>query len=163
MKSQLKTVHIVGAQKMNYPWGFENRLFPVFEKMGWKIISTDFRQEASLLPEKLQQPADFVLFNKAESVSPELIQSVKYPTILWWAELLGSIEKTDNEANVRRNQLLRNVGAYDYVFLHDEASIPLVKRWGVKNVSLLTTAVVDPHVHKKLNVEKNMTLHLLGT
>jgi spore maturation protein CgeB len=162
MNTPLKTVHIVGTQKTNYPWGFENRLFPVFQKMGWDIISTDFRQEHSLLPTALNKPADFVLFNKAESVPAELIRSIKYPTILWWAELLGSIDQTDQQADQKRNQLLNNVGAYDFVFLHDEASVPLVKSWGVKNVSVLPTAVVEPNVHKKLNIPKKYEVTFVG-
>jgi spore maturation protein CgeB len=162
MENPLKTVHLVGAQKTNYPWGFENRLFPVFEKLGWKVISTDFRQEADVLPARLQQPCDLVLFCKAERVQAELIRSVKYPTFLWWAELLGSVDKTDELADSIRKSLVHNVQAYDHVFLHDEMSIPLVQSWGAKSVSCLPSAVANPDVQKKLDVEKKYDVCFVG-
>lgn len=162
MAHKLKTVHIVGAQKTNYPWGFENKLFPAFEKLGWKTISTDFRQEMDRLPQRLELPCDFVLFCKAERVPAHLIRSVRYPTMLWWAELLGTIEQTDEMASQIRQLLVHNVAAYDHVFLHDEMSIPLVKSWGATSVSCLPTAVADPDVHKKLDVEKKYDVTFIG-
>ena len=68
------TIHVVGAQKSNYPWGFENRIIAALEKMGHYVISTDFRQQVDQLPDLLQQDADLLLVNKGNGIPPELIR-----------------------------------------------------------------------------------------
>ena len=78
------TVHLIGAQKSNYPWGFENRLIPVFESMNVRLISTDFRQERERLEVRIAQPADFILVCKGDLIPPGLIEQAPCPTALWW-------------------------------------------------------------------------------
>lgn len=51
------TIRLVGAQKTNSPWGFENRVMTALEQMDHNVISTDFRQERARLPELIRNPA----------------------------------------------------------------------------------------------------------
>jgi len=155
-------IHLVGAQKTNYPWGFENRLIPAFQKEGYQIISTDFRQERESLQQLLLQQADLVIVCKGEGIPPEWIRSIECPTVLWWAELLGTLQEVDEMAQQRRQMLAYNISAFDLVLVHDEASIPICQSLGTARVGFLPTAAVDPNVHRKTDVEKRYDIGFVG-
>jgi spore maturation protein CgeB len=156
------TVHLVGAQKSNYPWGFENRLIPALEAEGIRVFGTDFRQEKNNLRELLLQPADLVLVCKGEGIPPEWIQAIPSPKVLWWAELLGSPQSVDAMALERRRMLVYNISAFDLVLVHDEESVPVCRMLGARRSEFLPTAAVDPDVHRKCNVPKTVDVGFVG-
>ncbi len=156
-------VHVVGAQKTNYPWGFENHVIPALEKIGCKVISTDFRQERQNLPELLQQKADIVLVCKGEFISPELIKSLPYPTALWYCEQIGNEKEVDYESFLRRKELAYNATAFDFVFTHDKANWEIYKNIGCKRVYWLPSAAVNTTVHKKLCIPKKYDITFIGS
>ena len=161
-KQNLKKIHLVGAQKTNYPWGFENRLIPAFRKEGYEVISTDFRQERENLKQLLMQQTDLVIICKGEGIPPELIRSIECPTVLWWAELLGTLQEVDEMAQQRRQMLAYNISAFDVVLVHDEASVSICQSLGAARVGFLPTAAVDPNVHGKIDVEKRYDIGFVG-
>ncbi|MFO0795825.1 MAG: DUF3880 domain-containing protein [Candidatus Brocadiaceae bacterium] len=150
----MTTVHIVGAQRTNYPWGFENHLISALEKMNCRVISTDFRQERQNLHTLLQQKTDLVLVCKGEFISPELIKSLPYPTALWYCEQIGTVNAVDYAALLRRKELEYNATAFDYVFSHDKTNISVYKSIGCKNVHWLPCTAVNTNIHKKLDMQK---------
>lgn len=157
------TVHLVGAQKTNYPWGFENHVIPAFMKIGCKVISTDFRQERQNLPKLLQQEADIVLVCKGEFISPELIKALPYPTALWYCEQIGNENEVDYESFLRRKELAYNATAFDFVFTHDKANREIYKNIGCKHVFWLPCAAVNTMVHKKLCIPKKYDITFTGS
>lgn len=158
-----KTIHLVGAQKSNYPWGFENRLIPAFESIGCKVISTDYRQQRAELPKLLAQKADLVLVCHGEGIAPQLLQSTPWITALWYAEQIGSAKALDERAVSRRKELAANVRAFDFVFTHDQGNIEVYRELGAKRVSWLTCALVNPQAHKKLSLQKKYDVVFVGT
>jgi hypothetical protein len=158
-----KTVHLVGAQKSNYPWGFENRLIPAFEAIGCKIISTDFRQQRTELAKLLAQPADVVLVCRGDGISPQLLRSTPCITALWYAEQIGTMSSYDGNALARRDELKANVHAFDYVFTHDQANIEVHRSLGAKRVSWAPCALVNPDVNKKISAKKKHDVVFVGT
>lgn len=157
------TVHLVGAQETNFPWGIENRLIPVLEEVGCKVISTDFRKNRNKLPQLLQQPADLMLVCKGEWIPPELIRTAPCPTVLWYAEQVGTVGESDLTAEARRRELSYNIDAFDYVFSHDQGNLGVYKILGAKSVGWLPTAAVDPNVHRPLGLEKIYNVTFVGT
>ncbi|KKO19777.1 MAG: hypothetical protein DCC43_11005 [Candidatus Brocadia sp.] len=157
------TIHVVGAQKANYPWGFENHVISALKKMGCKVISTDFRQERHNLAELLRQEADLVLVCKGEFISPDLIKSLPYPTALWYCEQIGTVEEADYESLLRRKELAYNATAFDFVFSHDMANIEIYKTIGCKRVHWLPSATVNTEVHKKLELPKKYDITFIGS
>jgi len=158
-----KTIHLVGAQESNYPWGVECRIIRALENLGHKIISTDFRKNREQLPNLLMKPADLVIVCRGDGISPEAIESIPWPTALWYAELIGSKELTDGDAEFRRRQLAMNCHAFDYVFLHDGAGIEVCKELGGRNVRCLPTAAVDPSINCKLGLQKEFDITFVGS
>ena len=158
-----KIVHLVGAQKTNSPWGFENRLIPAFESAGCKVISTDFRQEKDRLPELLSKKADIVLVCKGEGISSRLISSIPCITALWYAEQIGTSDCYDDSSLFRRNELSFNVGAFDYVFSHDQGNLGVYQTLGAKNVGWLSCAAVDPAVNCKIQTRKKYEVVFIGS
>src|SRR5574337_377127 len=157
------TIHVVGAQKTNYPWGFENHLISALEEMNCKVISTDFRQERNNLLELLQRNADLVLVCKGELIPPELIESIPYPTALWYCEQIGNENEVDYGALQRRKELEYNASAFDYVFSHDKANLQVYKNIGCKNVHWLPCVAVNTKIHKKLNIPKKYDITFVGS
>ncbi len=157
------TVHLVGAQKTNYPWGFENHVISALDEMNCKVISTDFRQERQNLPILLQQKADIVLVCKGEFIQPELIKSLPYPSALWYCEQIGNERETDHEALLRKKELAYNASAFDYVFSHDKDNIQIYRDIGCKNVYWLPSAAVNTKVHKKLGIPKKYDITFVGS
>ena len=158
-----KTIHLVGAQKTNSPWGFENRLIPAFESMGCKVISTDFRQEKDQLPRLLMKKADIVLICKGEGISPQLIASIPCITALWYAEQIGTPDHYDDMSLFRRNELSFNMRSFDYVFSHDQGNIEVYSNLGAKRVEWLSCAAVDPSVNCKINTNKQHDVVFIGS
>lgn len=157
------TIHLVGAQKTNYPWGLENHVISALQEMKYKVISTDFRQERQNLPILLQQKADIVLVCKGEFIPPGLIQSLPYPTALWYCEQIGNEREVDYESLLRRKELAYNATAFDYVFSHDNANIQVYQNLGCRNVTWLPSAAVNTKVHRKLNVPKKYDITFVGS
>lgn len=162
MESEMTTVHLVGAQKTNYPWGFENHLILALEKMNCTVISTDFRQERQNLHTLLQQQTDLILVCKGEFIPPELIKALPYPTALWYCEQIGSENAVDYAALLRRKELEYNATAFDYVFSHDKTNIPVYKSIGCKNVHWLPCTAVNTKIHKKLDMQKKYDITFIG-
>lgn len=156
------TVHLVGAQKTNYPWGFENHLISALEEMRCKIISTDFRQERHNLQRLLQQKADLVLVCKGEFIQPELIKSLSCPTALWYCEQIGNDTAVDYTALLRRKELEYNASAFDYVFSHDKTNLQVYKNIGCSNVYWLPCVAVNTKIHKKLDISKKYDVTFIG-
>ncbi|NOZ06604.1 MAG: glycosyltransferase [Chloroflexi bacterium] len=157
------TVHVVGAQETNYPWGFENRIIPALEAMGCTVISTDFRKRRNDLPWLLQQTADLLLVCKGESISPEMIQAAPCTTVLWYAEQVGTLDRVDPTAAQRRRELAYNAPAFDYVFSHDQANLEVFRQLGCRWVGWLPTAAVDPSIHHKLDLPKERDVLFVGS
>ena len=157
------TVHLVGAQKTNYPWGFENHVISALDEMDCTVISTDFRQERQNLPILLQQKADIVLVCKGEFIQPELIKSLPYPTALWYCEQIGNEREADYESLLRKKELAYNASAFDYVFSHDKDNIQIYKNMGCRNVYWLPSAAVNTKVHKKLGIPKKHDITFVGS
>lgn len=162
MESKMTTVHIVGAQRTNYPWGFENHLISALEKMNCKVISTDFRQERQNLQQLLQQETDLVLVCKGELISPELIKSLPCLTALWYCEQIGNANAVDYTALLRRRELAYNAAAFDYVFSHDKTNLQIYKNIGCKNVYWLPCVAVNTRIHKKLDIPKKHDVTFIG-
>lgn len=157
-------IHLVGAQKSNYPWGFENRLTPAIEHLGHTLISTDFRQERNRLSKLLAQKADLILVCKGENIDPQLIESAPCVTALWYAEQLGTSESWDETALARRSELSYNVSAFDYVFSHDPTNLPVYQELGAERVYPLPCAAVDPQINRKLpDVRKKYDVLFVGS
>ena len=157
-----KVIHLIGAQKTNYPWGFENRIIPALEAHGCQVISTDYRQEHEELLERFHLPSDLILVCKGDGISPDIIRSVEVPVVLWWPELLGSMVQVDALAMQKRQLLNYNVAAYDFVFVHDEASVPVCRAMGAHKSAFLPTASVDPAIHRKVETEKKYDIGFVG-
>lgn len=157
------TVHVVGAQKTNYPWGFENHVISALQKMGCRVISTDFRQERLNLSKLLQQEADFVLVCKGEYIPPDLIKSLPYPTALWYCEQIGNGKEADYESFLRRKEVAYNVTAFDFVFSHDKENMDLYKNMGCKHVYWLPSAAINTAVHKRLGLSKKYDITFVGS
>jgi spore maturation protein CgeB len=163
LEQKVGTIHLVGAQKSNFPWGFENRLIPAFESLGWRVLSTDFRQERNNLPYKLTEKAELVLVCKGEWINPQIISSCPYITSLWYAEQIGDKENNDDDSLHRREELLYNIESFDYVFSHDQGNIALYMELGGKRVAWLPCAAVDPFINKKLNLSKKYDVTFIGS
>ena len=163
MSLEPKTIHLVGAQETNYPWGVENRMIKAFQALGHRIISTDFRKNRSRLPELLQQPCDLVLVCRGEGIRPELIQSLPWPTVLWYAEHLGTLERSDPQADDRRRELAFNCSAFDYVFVVDANSVEVARRLGASRPGWLSCVAVDPEVNKKLDLPRLHDVTFVGS
>jgi spore maturation protein CgeB len=157
------TVHLVGAQKTNYPWGFENHVISALDEMNCTVISTDFRQERQNLPILLQQESDIVLVCKGEFIQPELIKSLPYPTALWYCEQIGNEREADYESLLRKKELAYNASAFDYVFSHDKNNMQIYRNIGCKNVYWLPSAAVNTKVHKKLGIPKKHDITFVGS
>lgn|GEM_PF-2094359 len=158
-----RKIHLVGAQKSNYPWGFENRLIPAFESLGCSVISTDFRQDKNTLADRLAEKADLVLVCKGEWIQPQIISSCPYVTALWYAEQIGDKEHCDEVAFKRREELSFNVKAFDYVFSHDQGNLDLYRDLGAQRVAWLPCAAVDPAVNKKNKTAKRHDVSFIGS
>lgn len=156
-------VHVVGAQKTNHPWGFENHVIDALEKMGHKVTSTDFRQKRQNLSRLLQQEADLVLVCKGEFISPGLIKSLPYPTALWYCEQIGNERELDYESFLRRKELAYNAAAFDFVFSHDKANLEIYKTMGCKRVYWLPSAVINTAVHRRLGLPKRYNITFVGS
>lgn len=156
-------IHVVGAQKTNYPWGFENHVISALEKMNCKVISTDFRQERQNLPELLQQEADLVLVCKGEFISPDLIKSLPYPTALWYCEQIGTAKEIDYESFLRRKELAYNATAFDFVFSHDKANMEVYQNMGCNRVYWLPSAAINTEVHRRLGLPKKYHITFIGS
>lgn len=159
----MTTVHLVGAQKTNYPWGFENHVISALDEIDCKVISTDFRQERQNLPVLLQQKADLVLVCKGEFIQPELIKSLPYPTALWYCEQIGNEREADYESLLRKKELAYNASAFNYVFSHDKDNIQIYRNIGCENVYWLPSAAVNTKVHKKLGISKKHDITFVGS
>lgn len=157
------TIHLVGAQKSNFPWGFENRLIPAFESLGWRVLSTDFRQERNNLMDRLAVKTDLVLVCKGEWIDPQIISSCPYITSLWYAEQVGDKENSDDVSLRRREELLFNLQSFDHVFSHDQSNIELYMELGGKRVAWLPCAAVDPSINNKLNLNKKYDVTFIGS
>ncbi len=157
------TIHLVGAQQTNYPWGFENHVISALDDLNCEVISTDFRQGRQNLPILLQQKADLVLVCKGEFIHPQLIESLPYPTALWYCEQIGNERGADYEALLRRKELEYNASAFDYVFSHDKDNIQIYKNIGCKNVYWLPSAAVNTKIHKKLGLPKKHDISFVGS
>lgn len=156
------TIHLVGAQRSNYPWGFENRVIPALESLGHRVISTDFRMQRADLPALIRQDADLVLVCKGEGIPPEVLRAAPCPTALWYAELLGTADECDDIALMHRKQMAYNIAAYDYVFGHDQASIDVIRGLGARRAYWLPTAHVDPAVYNRLDLPKTVDVAFVG-
>lgn len=156
-------IHVVGAQKTNYPWGFENHVIAALGKMSCKVISTDFRQERQNLSELLQQEADLVLVCKGEFISPDLIKSLPYPTALWYCEQIGNAKEIDRESFLRRKEVAYNATAFDFVFSHDKANMDIYHTMGCERVYWLPSAAVNTEVHRKLGLLKKYDVTFIGS
>ena len=165
MQSKFKgmTIHVVGAQRSNFPWGTENRIIAGFEALGCRVISTDFRQQRKNLSELLCQKADLMLVCKGEGINPSLIRNSPVVTALWYAEQIGSLGKTNELARLRRSELIQNIAAFDYVFSHDAGNLELMRQMGGKNVSWLSCASIDPAINAKLSCEKKKEVVFVGS
>ena len=140
------TVHLVGPGGQ-LPMGFENRLIAPLEALGYRVISTDYRQHRHDLAERIQQPASLVLVCRGEGIDPRIIRAAPCPTVLWYAEQLGTPDAADAAAMERRHELAFNIGAFDLVLSHDEGNLEVYRRLGAQRVAWLSTAAVDPAVH----------------
>jgi len=158
-----KTIHLVGAQRSNHPWGIENRLIPAFESIGCRVLSTDFRQQRAELPQLLNQAADLVLVCKGDNIPPALIRSTPCLTALWYAENVGTPEAVDEPTQARRRELAFNVAAFDFVFTHDQANIEIYRGLGARRVSWLPCVAVNPEVQRKLQVAKKYDVVFVGS
>lgn len=157
------TIHLVGAQKSNFPWGFENRLIPAFESLGWNVISTDFRQERKNLTDRLVINTDILLVCKGEWINPQIISSCPYITSLWYAEQIGDKGNSDDVSLERRKELSFNINSFDYVFSHDQGNLDLYQKLGGKRVLWLPCAAVDPSINKKLSTSKKYDVTFIGS
>jgi len=163
MEGKHPIIHLVGAQETNAPWGFENRLIPALESIGAKVISTDYRKERGNLHRRLQEPADLLLVCKGEGIPPEQIRSAPCPTALWYAEQVGTIDATDETADLRRRELAFHGPAFDYVFSHDASNLNVYRRLGCSRVSALPTACIDPNIQRRLDLPKKHDVVFVGT
>lgn len=157
------TIHVVGAQESNYPWGFENRVIPALRALGFQVVSTDYRRERATLAERLRAPSSIVLVCKGEGIPAAAIEAAPGSRVLWYAEQLGTLTECDEAARARRRELAANVRAFDAVFSHDQATMEVYLALGAANVTWASTACVDPTVHKKLNVPKRHPVVFAGT
>jgi spore maturation protein CgeB len=156
-------IHLVGAQKSNYPWGFENRLITAINELGHTLISTDFRQERNHLPERLALPADLILVCKGEGIDSHLIESSPCVTALWYAEQIGTPKTWDETALTRRKELAFNLAAFDYAFSHDPSNLSIYQKLGAEKVSSLPCAAVDPALNRKLYIPKKYDVVFVGS
>lgn len=157
------TIHVIGAQETNYPWGVENKLIPALQALGHEVISTDFRKHRETLNQKLAQPADLVLICKGENIPASLIESIPCLTALWYAEQIGTESRYDDTALARRKELAVNVHAFDTVFSHDQANLDLFKQLGARQIFWLPCAAVDPSIHQKLESVKSRDVVFVGS
>jgi len=156
-------VHLVGAQETNSPWGFENRLIPALQEIGCRVVSTDYRKHRHEIADLLRQPADLVLVCHGEGIPPEAIRSAPCPTVLWYAEQIGTPDAADEPALMRRRALAYNIGAYHVVLSHDEGNLEVHRRLGAHRVDWLPTAAVDPGIHRRLDLPKIYDVTFVGS
>ncbi len=157
------TIHVVGAQKANAPWGFECKIIDTLHHMGHTVISTDFRLERAALRQRLQHPADLILVNKGEWIPPQWFEDLSAPAVLWYAEFIGAPGDPIDDATQRNRALLAyNAHAFDAVFVHDERSLSVAKGLGAKAVGWFPTAAVDPGVHCKEAMAQTVDLLFIG-
>lgn len=156
-------IHLVGAQRTNYPWGFENRLIPAIKELGHTLISTDYRQERPHLQKLLTQKADLILVCKGEGIKPDLLEACPAVTAVWYAEQLGTPFSHDETSLARRKELAFNLPAFDYAFSHDPANLLIYKRLGAQRVSPLPCAAVDPALNRKLDIPKKYDVVFVGS
>lgn len=141
-----RCVHLVGAQKSNRGWGFEHRIRSGLLRLGIETIETDFRLEADRLRERLLEPADLVLVCNGTGIPAEWIRSMEAPTVLWYAEQVGTWTQTDPLADRRRAELAQHGPAFDYVFSHDRTNLDVYRRLGCTRVGCLPVVAADPTV-----------------
>ncbi len=160
---KVQTVHVVGAQETNYPWGFENKIIPALQSLGFSVLTTDYRKQRERLSECLTQPADLFLVCKGELIPPDMICNLRGVTALWYAELLGTEEECDEISARKRQELVFNVGAFDQVFSHDHSNLGICRKLGARRVSWLSTAVVDPSVNRRLHLRQTHDIVFAGS
>ncbi len=146
-----RTIHVVGAHETNAPWGFENKIIPALGRLGYDVRATDFRKHREDLAERLSEPADLFLVCRGDGIPSELIRTLPGITALWYAEQLGTLQECDEQATQRRTELSLNVAAFDHVFSHDQASLPVYEQLGARNAGWVPTAVVDPKVNRRVD------------
>jgi len=163
MSEPIRTIHLVGAQESNAPWGVECRIIRALKSLGHRVISTDFRKNRDNLTARLRIPADLVLVCRGDGIPPEMIENLSCPTALWYAELLGTRTSCDQAARLRRQQLAANCCAFDYCFTHDATSIEVCRDLGARNVRWLATAAVDETLNKRLDLPTRYDVVFVGT
>lgn len=146
----IPALHLVGAHETNAPWGFENRILAACARMGLSVVATDFRKHRDRIHEVMATPAAITLVCKGEGIPPDAIARAPGVTALWYAEQLGTPDRTDDLANLRRTELGANARAFDAVFLHDQGMLPVATALGAAPVVWAATACVDPDVHRPL-------------
>lgn len=140
------TVHLVGAQWSNHPWGMENEVRRAFEMLGITISDTDFRRDYNRLPELFQQESHVMLVIKGNGIPPELIKRLPCKTILWYQDDIFATEHASKH-------IAHNGCAFDVVYSFDKMAIDQYRKLGVKNPQWLPLAM-SPAVHRKIFLTK---------
>ena len=157
-------IHVVGAQETNAPWAFELRIIRALQAIGHNIISTDFRQDRSNLPDKLRSThADHLLVFKGDWVPASAIETVSCRKTLWYAEYVGRVSDLDLPAFRNREVLRYNCRAFDQVLIHDPSSIAVCRRLGAREVHWLSCVMVDTVGFSRLDVPKKFDVLFIGS
>ena len=137
-------VHLVCSRQPNDPGILENHIAAAIRALGHSLIFTDYRQDISRLPELLAQDAALILFSNAEGIDPHLIESCPCITALWHSEPICPEESYDEAIRTRRNEMVLNIHAFDYIFVAGRHHISVYQRMGAERVIPLSITAVDP-------------------
>ncbi len=147
-------VHLVGARWSNFPWGMENEIFRSFEKMGYEVFDTDYRQQRGQFEELFLRDAHLMLVFKGSGISPELIQQVRCPAVLWYQDDIFTTEHG-------RRDIAYNASAFDVVYSFDLDALGEYCKQGVREVRWLPLAM-SPAVHRKTYMPKKYDVSFVG-
>ncbi|NOZ87056.1 MAG: glycosyltransferase [Deltaproteobacteria bacterium] len=153
-KKEPFTVHLVSARRSNHPWGMGNEVFRALEKMGARVLDTDFRLERAELPDLFRQEAHLVLVIKGDGIDPALISRQKGRTVLWYQDDVFT-------APHAAPQVKFNGWSFDKVYSFDDRALDRFRELGARNVSFLPLAM-SPAVHRKMFLEKKHDVCFVG-
>lgn len=158
-----KRICVVGPHKEG-----EHRYYRILskalQKMGYVVENIAFRDERDKLQELFQNiNADLVIVIRGDGIPPDLIDSLPFPTVLWYGEYLHG---NDEPSLARQRELRYNAAVFDYAILFGEDEpepMQTLRNLGCNRVGCVYPNRFDPVIYRKLNLPKLYDVSFVGT
>ncbi|GEM_PF-6314812 len=134
------------------------------ERIGVEVVPVDYRRDRNRLGAILSSlDVDAVIVNRGEWINPDLIRSLKVPTMLWYGEYIWG---DDADAEARRGEVIYNGAVFDYVIWegHNEPkAIQLLKNLNCSNVSYVYPVRIASDIYRKIDEGKIYDISFIGS